>query len=143
MFSRELVSCLGLLPQTAGMFLKAETIEMLRQHQQPALLHRPACPTAPPLRLLFLQVPGCSLWFNGTFYDNVSTGRRGVTSLNWPKPKIKLDSKQGSVRAGQQQQQQQQGGGHTSFDSGGGGGGRAGGEAAAVLSAVRNSSAVG
>ena len=116
MFSRELVSCLGLLPQTAGMFLKAETIEMLRQHQQPALLHRPACPTAPPLRLLFLQVPGCSLWFNGTFYDNVSTGRRGVTSLNWPKPKIKLDSKQGSVRAGQQQQQQ-----------GGGGGGEQGG----------------
>lgn len=25
-------------------------------------------------------------------------GRRGVTSMNWPKPKIKLDSKQGSVR---------------------------------------------
>ena len=26
-------------------------------------------------------VPGCSLWFNGSFYDGVAVGRRGVTSL--------------------------------------------------------------
>lgn len=44
-----------------------------------------------------MQVSGCSLWFNGTFSDNISLNRRGVTSLNWPKPKIKVDSKQGSV----------------------------------------------
>ena len=34
---------------------------------------------------------------NGSFYDNVGIRRRGITSLNWPKPKIKVDSKQGSV----------------------------------------------
>lgn len=55
------------------------------------------CPGPPPLSQN-PQVPGCSLWFNGTFTDNISLGRRGVTSLNWPKPKIKVDSKQGSVR---------------------------------------------
>ena len=44
-------------------------------------------------------VPGCSLWFNGTFYDNVALRRRGATSLSWPKPKIKVESgKQGMVR---------------------------------------------
>ena len=64
-----------------------------------AVLHAPPLlPLPSPCPPPWLQVPGCSLWFNGTFYDNVSTGRRGVTSLNWPKPKIKLDSKQGSVR---------------------------------------------
>lgn len=46
-----------------------------------------------------MQVYGCSLKYNGTFYDNVGIRRRGVTSLNWPKPKIKVDSKQGSVSA--------------------------------------------
>lgn len=51
--------------------------------------------TAPPAHP---QVPGCALWFNGSFYDNIEVGRRGVTSLNWPKPKIKVDSKQGAVR---------------------------------------------
>ncbi|KAL4445750.1 hypothetical protein ABPG77_008949 [Micractinium sp. CCAP 211/92] len=43
------------------------------------------------------DVYGCSLMYNGTFYDNVGIRRRGVTSLNWPKPKIKVDSKQGSI----------------------------------------------
>ncbi|KAL4425867.1 hypothetical protein ABPG75_009883 [Micractinium tetrahymenae] len=43
------------------------------------------------------DVYGCSLMLNGTFYDNVGIRRRGVTSLNWPKPKIKVDSKQGSI----------------------------------------------
>jgi hypothetical protein len=68
----------------------------------------PACPLCLPLELIFcpaplraVQVGGCSLWFNGSFYDNLSVNRRGVTSLNWPKPKIKIDSKQGSVRGDQ------------------------------------------
>lgn len=49
-------------------------------------------------RLASPQVGGCCLWFNGSFYDNLLVGRRGVTSLNWPKPKVKIDSKQGQVR---------------------------------------------
>ena len=27
------------------------------------------------------SVPGCCLWYNGTFYDNIAIRRRGVTSL--------------------------------------------------------------
>ena len=38
--------------------------------------------------------PGCSLLLNGTFYDNVIVRRRGVSSLNWPKPKFKVDAGQ-------------------------------------------------
>ncbi|GMH43301.1 hypothetical protein BSKO_11223 [Bryopsis sp. KO-2023] len=34
-----------------------------------------------------------SVFFNGVLYDNVFTRRRGVTSLSWPKPKIKFDFK--------------------------------------------------
>lgn len=34
-----------------------------------------------------------SLFFRGKMYDNVFTRRRGVTSLSWPKPKIKFDFK--------------------------------------------------
>uniref|UniRef100_A0A1D1ZRX4 LTD domain-containing protein n=1 Tax=Auxenochlorella protothecoides TaxID=3075 RepID=A0A1D1ZRX4_AUXPR len=43
------------------------------------------------------DVTGCSVWFNGTFYDNVSIRRRGATSLGWPKPKIKIKSENGKV----------------------------------------------
>lgn len=34
-----------------------------------------------------------SLFYRGKFYDNVFTRRRGVTSLTWPKPKLKFDFK--------------------------------------------------
>ena len=34
---------------------------------------------------------------NGSFHDNIFINRRGVTSLNWPKPKVKIDSRQGAV----------------------------------------------
>lgn len=36
---------------------------------------------------------GSSVYYNGQFYDNVFTRRRGVTALSWPKPKIKFDFK--------------------------------------------------
>lgn len=36
--------------------------------------------------------PGCSVMVQGTLYDNVIVRRRGVSSLNWPKPKIKIDA---------------------------------------------------
>ncbi|GAB4823908.1 hypothetical protein N2152v2_010954 [Parachlorella kessleri] len=41
--------------------------------------------------------PGCSLLINNTLYDNFSINRRGVTSLQWPKPKVKIASKQGAI----------------------------------------------
>jgi hypothetical protein len=44
-----------------------------------------------------VQITGCSVWFNNSFYDNVDIRRRGLTSMNWPKPKVKLESKAGSV----------------------------------------------
>ncbi|CAD7697253.1 unnamed protein product [Ostreobium quekettii] len=34
-----------------------------------------------------------SLYYEGRFYDNVLSRRRGVTALTWPKPKIKFDFK--------------------------------------------------
>ena len=35
----------------------------------------------------------CSLLFNAReFYDNVALGRKGQSSLNWPKPKFRIDS---------------------------------------------------
>ena len=30
--------------------------------------------------------------FNGTFYDNISLYRKGQSSLNWPKPKFKVNA---------------------------------------------------
>lgn len=36
---------------------------------------------------------GSSVYYDGEFYDNVYTRRRGVTALTWPKPKIKFDFK--------------------------------------------------
>ncbi|KFM22923.1 hypothetical protein F751_6432 [Auxenochlorella protothecoides] len=45
-------------------------------------------------------VDGCSLWFNGTYYDNVSLRRKGSTSLAWPKPKMRVSAgNQGKVFA--------------------------------------------
>lgn len=34
---------------------------------------------------------GSSVYFLGRFYDNVFVRRKGVTSLNWPKPKLKFE----------------------------------------------------
>ena len=34
---------------------------------------------------------GSSVWFKGRFYPNVSTRKRGRTSMSWPKPKLKFD----------------------------------------------------
>ena len=34
---------------------------------------------------------GSALFFEGRYYDNVFTRRRGMTALAWPKPKLKLD----------------------------------------------------
>eukprot|EP01025_Chloroclados_australasicus_P040119 TRINITY_DN4178_c0_g2_i1.p1 TRINITY_DN4178_c0_g2~~TRINITY_DN4178_c0_g2_i1.p1 ORF type:complete len:1028 (-),score=127.01 TRINITY_DN4178_c0_g2_i1:2597-5680(-) len=34
-----------------------------------------------------------AVYFDGLFYDNVFTRRRGMTALTWPKPKIKMDFK--------------------------------------------------
>lgn len=35
----------------------------------------------------------CSMLYNNTaFYDNMSVHRRGMTSLNWAKPKFKIES---------------------------------------------------
>ena len=36
------------------------------------------------------DVKGCSMWFNGTFYDGITLRRRGSSSIGWPKPKIKV-----------------------------------------------------
>lgn len=36
--------------------------------------------------------PGCSVMINGNFYDNIIVRRRGVSSVNWPKPKFKIDA---------------------------------------------------
>lgn len=36
--------------------------------------------------------PGCSIMINGKFYDNIILRRRGMSSLSWPKPKIKVDA---------------------------------------------------
>lgn len=33
---------------------------------------------------------GCSLFFLGRFYDNLSSKRRGVSSIGFPKPKLHL-----------------------------------------------------
>lgn len=42
--------------------------------------------------------PGCSMLFNGTFYDNISLRRKGQSSLNWPKAKFKVDgNSQGKI----------------------------------------------
>lgn len=38
-------------------------------------------------------VSGCSLWLDGDFWDNLKVGQRGATSRSWPKPKVKIDSK--------------------------------------------------
>ena len=37
-------------------------------------------------------VAGCSLWANGSYYDNVRLRRKGSTSLSWPKPKMRVNS---------------------------------------------------
>ena len=34
---------------------------------------------------------GSSVYFLGRFYDNVFVRRKGVTSLSWPKPKLKFE----------------------------------------------------
>lgn len=34
---------------------------------------------------------GSSVYFLGRFYDNVLVRRKGVTSLSWPKPKLKFE----------------------------------------------------
>lgn len=34
---------------------------------------------------------GSSIYFLGRFYDNVFVRRKGVTSLSWPKPKLKFE----------------------------------------------------
>ncbi len=33
----------------------------------------------------------CSIYFNGSFYDNAACARKGVTTLAWPKPKLKFN----------------------------------------------------
>ena len=33
---------------------------------------------------------GSSIYYLGRFYDNVHVRRKGVTSLSWPKPKLKF-----------------------------------------------------
>lgn len=44
--------------------------------------------------------PGCSLLLGGAFTDNVAVRRKGMSSLNWPKPKFKVDAgAQGKVLA--------------------------------------------
>ncbi|KDD72336.1 hypothetical protein H632_c3499p0, partial [Helicosporidium sp. ATCC 50920] len=44
------------------------------------------------------EVQGCSMLFNGTFYDNLAVWRKGSTSLGWPKPKFRVSSNgQGKV----------------------------------------------
>ena len=40
----------------------------------------------------------CSVLFKDRFYDNLSCGRKGITTLSWPKPKIKFDFKADNVR---------------------------------------------
>ena len=43
-------------------------------------------------------IPECSVMVNGKFYDNIIIRRRGVSSLNWPKPKFKVDAgEQGKI----------------------------------------------
>lgn len=43
-------------------------------------------------------IPECSIMVNGKFYDNIIIRRRGVSSLNWPKPKFKVDAgEQGKI----------------------------------------------
>ena len=58
--------------------------------------------TALPILYWFTDDPDASIsidghrsavFFDGRFYDNVFTRRRGVTALTWPKPKIKFDFK--------------------------------------------------
>lgn len=40
----------------------------------------------------------CSVLFGNRFYDNVKCARKGVTSLAWPKPKIKINFHNNNVR---------------------------------------------
>ena len=42
----------------------------------------------------------CSVFFNKQFYDNVKCARKGVTSLAWPKPKLKINFHKDHVRHG-------------------------------------------
>lgn len=39
----------------------------------------------------------CSVLFNNNFYDNLECSRKGVTSLAWPKPKLKLNFHEDNV----------------------------------------------
>ena len=44
---------------------------------------------------------GSSIYFLGRYYDNLKVHRSGVTSLNWPKPKLKfkLNKKVAGIRS--------------------------------------------
>ena len=42
----------------------------------------------------------CSVFFDNQFYDNVKCARKGVTSLAWPKPKLKINFHKDHVRDG-------------------------------------------
>ncbi len=39
----------------------------------------------------------CSVFFQNQLYDNVGCSRKGVTSLSWPKPKLKINFKKDNV----------------------------------------------
>ena len=41
----------------------------------------------------------CSIFFNKRFYDNTVCARKGVTTLAWPKPKLKFNFHKDNVRA--------------------------------------------
>eukprot|EP01025_Chloroclados_australasicus_P013026 TRINITY_DN1620_c0_g1_i5.p1 TRINITY_DN1620_c0_g1~~TRINITY_DN1620_c0_g1_i5.p1 ORF type:complete len:1023 (+),score=138.19 TRINITY_DN1620_c0_g1_i5:371-3439(+) len=49
-----------------------------------------------PMGAISVEGSRSSLFYNGYLYDNVFTRRRGMTTLTWPKPKIKFDFK-GSI----------------------------------------------
>lgn len=60
---------------------------LLRSQTKPGCRHT-ADPTG---SMTKVGANGSSVYFLGRFYDNVFVRRKGVTSLSWPKPKLKFE----------------------------------------------------